>query len=212
MSWTGNGTNPSTIGHGLGTTPKMFIVKNRSDSANWVVYNEVLGNTKAVYLDLTDASGTVGAWNNTSPTSSVFTVNGANALNGSSDNMIAYCFAEKQGYSKFGSYTGNGSTDGTFVYTGFKPAWILWKRSDDSTGRDWQIYDNKRSTYNELNKRLRANTADAETTSTGMDFTSNGFKLRTSDGNYNASGANYIFMCFAENPFVSSTGVPATAR
>ena len=119
---------------------------------------------------------------------------------------------KKKGFSKFGSYTGNGNADGIFVYTGFKPAWLLYRRSDDSTGRNWQIYDNKRSTFNELNKRLRADTNDAETTSTGIDFTSNGFKLRTSDGNYNASGAKYIYMTFAESPFVNSNGIPTNAR
>ena len=212
VSYTGTGAN-ATVGHGLGVAPSMIIVKNRDNIDNWTVYHGSQGGTKVQWLNLTNATATEsGWWNNTDPTTSVFYIGTQNGVNQSGNSMITYCFADVQGYSKFGSYTGNGNSDGTFVYTGFKPAWVLWKRSDDSTGRDWQIYDNKRSTFNELNKRLRANTSDAETTSTGMDFTSNGFKLRTSDGNYNASGANYIYMCFAENPFVSSTGVPATAR
>ena len=211
VSYTGTGAN-ATVGHGLGSVPKMIIYKMINGTKNWLVYHVANGNTHAQFLNTTSAKDAASTYfQDTTPTSSVFSIGTDTHVN-DTQNYVAYCFAEKQGYSKFGSYTGNGSTDGTFVYTGFKPAWVLWKRSDDSTGRDWQIYDNKRSTFNELNKRLRANTSDAETTSTGMDFTSNGFKLRTSDGNYNASGANYIYMCFAENPLVSSAGVPACAR
>jgi hypothetical protein len=214
VSYTGNATTGATIGHGLSATPKMIIVKNRTDSSSsdWVVYNENLGNTKAVYLNLTDGSGTVGAWNSTSPTSSVFTVNNANALNGSGDSLIAYCFAEKKGYSKFGSYTGNGNADGTFVYLGFKPAWIMIKKTSSSTGRGWYIWDNKRIGYNVKNYNLEANATDAEDTTERIDLLSNGFKWRSSNLIVNESGINYIFMAFAESPFVNSNGIPNNAR
>ena len=124
--------------------------------------------------------------------------------------MIAYCFAEKQGYSKFGSYTGNGSTDGPFVYTGFRPAWLMIKRTDSAN--TWYIWDNKRNTFNVCNKELRANTTDAETTTDKLDFLSNGFKIRATFSSLNASGGTYIYLTFAEHPFVSSEGVPVTAR
>jgi len=215
VSYTGTGSN-ATVGHGLGAAPAWIIFKRRDSADNWTVYHQSISPTKRIELNSTGAAATSSAsFNDTAPTTSVFSIGNNSALNASSGTNIAYCFVEKAGYSKFDSYTGNGNSDGTFIYTGFKPAWLLYKRSDDSTGRNWQIYDNKRSISNELNKRLRADTSDAETTSTGIDFTSNGFKLRTSDGNYNASGANYIYMCFAENPFVannSGTAVPVTAR
>ena len=219
VSYTGNssdGTTVQDISHSLSAVPHWIIIKNRADSTNWAVYHK--GNTSApetevIYLNATNATSDDSAFfGDTAPTSSQFRVGGDNGVNGNGDSMIAYVWSEKKSFSKFGSYTGNGNADGTFVYTGFKPAWLLYKRSDDSTGRNWQIYDNKRSTFNELNKRLRADTSDAETTSTGIDFTSNGFKLRTSDGNYNASGANYIYMAFAESPFVNSNGIPTNAR
>jgi len=200
----------STVAHGLGVAPKMMIFKNRSDADHWGVYHQSLGSNAAVYLNLTGAvDGTL--WNNTAPTTSVFTVQNNSAVNGSGNNIIAYCFAEKQGYSKFGSYIGNGNADGTFVYTGFKPAFIMIKQS--SAARDWIMVDNKRNTFNVVNNRLFPNSSDAQNTSVdALDFTSNGFKIRNTNTTVNVSGGTYIFMCFAENPFVSSTGVPATAR
>jgi hypothetical protein len=136
--------------------------------------------------------------------------------NQNSITYIAYCFAEKQGYSKFGSYTGNGSTDGTFVYTGFKPAFVMSKYTTGGSagGEGWNMFDNKRDAFNIVDLRVQANSSSAESSSTNHyhDFLSNGFKLRTVDGSANNSGATYIYMAFAENPFVTSTGVPATAR
>ena len=216
VSYTGNGSAGATIAHGLGVAPKMIIVKNRSATSNWVVYNENLGNNKAMFLDLTDASATsTGTFNSTSPTSSVFTVGSASSTNGSGNNLIAYCFAEKQGYSKVsGSYIGNGSNNGSFCYTGMKPSFVMIKRTDSSAS--WLMFDNKRANpFNEITADVRADLSNAEDASTSynnLDFLSNGFKIRKNNADINASGGNYIFMCFAENPFVTSTGVPATAR
>jgi len=210
VSYTGTGAN-ATVGHGLGAVPKMIIVKNLSDVDNWVVYHNSLGNTDGLYLNTTDSTvGTNTFWNNTTPTTTVFSVGTHNRVNGSGDNMIAYCFAEKTGYSKFGSYKGNGNADGTFVYTGFKPAFVIVKCS--STSADWQLADNKRTTSggNVIDKDLRPNNSDSETTNTFVDFYSNGFKLRNNFGNWNASGETYIYMCFAEEPLVGDN--PATAK
>jgi hypothetical protein len=213
VSYTGNNTAGATVGHGLGVAPNMVIVKNRTDVDNWKVYHSALGNTKG--LDLNRSAGfalQTELWNDTSPTSTVFSLGTNNALNGSSDDMIAYCFAEVEGYSKFGSYTGNGSTDGPFVYCGFRPAWIMYKKSS-GTG-NWIIHDTTRSEYNVTTNRLFANLSNAEGTSTTVswDLLSNGAKIRTSDAGVNGSGNTFVFMAFAENPF-GGTGVsPATAR
>ena len=200
-----------TVGHGLGVAPSMVIVKNRTSTANnWLTYHKSMGATKAMYLNSTSAEVTSSVfWNNTAPTSSVFTV----SSNLYSADHVAYCFAEIKGYSKFGSYTGNGSTDGTFVYTGFKPAMILLKRTD-SAGYDWRLLDNKRNTYNVVSTVLFPNLVDIDLTNSFnyVDFLSNGFKWKTTGTGSNASGGTYIFMAFAENPFVTSTGIPTTAR
>ena len=141
---------------------------------------------------------------------SIFYWNYANQ--GGSYNYVAYCFAEKTGFSKFGSYTGNGNADGSFIYTGFKPAWFLVKKSSAS-GEDWGIYDNKRNTFNEVDEALFPSATTAETNvGDGLDFCSNGIKIRDSGGELNTSGATYIYMAFAEEPLVSSNGVPAVAR
>ena len=200
----------STVAHGLGVAPKMMIFKNRSDADHWGVYHQSLGSNAAMYLNLTGAvDGTL--WNNTAPTTSVFTVQNNSAVNGSGNNIIAYCFAEKQGYSKFGSYTGNGNADGTFVYTGFKPAFLITKKTNGSSG--WQIRDNKRTPAGNLtNNLLNANATSAEQTTDGIDILSNGFKFRNTAGDNNASGRKYAFFAYAEQPFVTSTGIPATAR
>ena len=211
ISYTGTGAN-ATIAHGLGVAPKMIITKSRGTTNNWGVYHQSLGNTDALFLNLTAATDAASTyWNNTSPTSSVFSVGSAAGTNPSAT-MIAYCFAEKQGYSKFGSYTGNGNADGTFVYTGFKPAWVMVKASGAAT--NWTIIDNKRPEYNPANKWLYSNVSDAEYNASEFptDFTAQGFKIRNTGSYMNTSGANYIYMAFAENPFVTSTGVPACAR
>ena len=207
----GNSTTGATVGHGLGATPKMIMIKSLG-SENWEVYNENLGNTKGMYLNGTDAAFSTSArWNNTSPTNSVWTMGNTSAVNGSGVNYIAYCFAEKQGYSKFGSYIGNGNSNGPFINLGFKPAFIMAKKSSDTGG--WQLRDNKRTpTGNLTNNLMYANASSTEQTTDGVDFLSNGWKLRNSAGDSNASGATYIYMAFAEEPFVASNFNVATAR
>jgi len=214
VSYTGTGSN-ATVGHGLGVAPKMIICKGRSfsTSAHWLTYHEAMGNTSAMKLNLTSAKETtVYYWNNTSPTSSTFSLGAGTEANSSSATFIAYCFAEKKGYSKFGSYTGNGNADGTFVYTGFKPAFVIIKYTEGTA--NWIMWDNKRNSFNVTNLLLKPNLSNAENTSTGnaLDFTSNGFKCRGTDSGSNVSGGNYIYMAFAENPFVTSTGIPSCAR
>jgi len=212
VGWTGTGAN-GTIGHGLGTAPAMIIVKARGAVKDWMVGYNSLGWTKYINLNTTSGESTASTvWQDTAPTSSVFSVGSSSDVNTSSTTMIAYCFAEKKGFSKFGKYTGNGSaTDGTFVYTGFTPAFVMVKRTD--TINDWKIIDNKRATFNVAGKTLKANSSDAEDTGENYyDFCSNGFKIRNSAGAVNASGGTYIYMAFAENPLVTSTKLPATAR
>ena len=207
VSFTGGGAN-ATIAHGLGVVPKMIIAKARGRTSTWSVYHVSLGATKFLRFNSTDALGTeAGWWNNTEPASSVFTI----GTNHYANTQIAYCFAEKQGFSKFGSYVGNANTDGTFVYTGFKPAFVIQKASSASS-YDWVILDNKRDPFNVADESLYANLSSAVQTSNNTDFLSNGFKLRSTAAGNNGSGTTYIYMAFAENPFVTSTGVPATAR
>jgi len=212
-SYTGNGTAGATIKHGLNSVPSMMIIKDREGGEDSIVFHQSLGNTKFCYLSTNAAAGTDdGAWNDTSPTTSVFTIGDYGNVNNNNHDYICYVFSEKQGYSKFGSYIGNGQSDGPFIPTGFKPAFVMTKRTD-GTG-DWAMMDNKRNTFNVMNKYLKAQGNDAESTdeSFNIDAVSNGFKLRYTNSNYNASGGNYIYMAFAENPFVTSTGIPATAR
>ena len=213
ISYTGNFTNGQTTPHHLGAVPKMIIVKNYANaSESWNVYHESIGNTKYLVLNTTAAADTAPRWNNTSPTSTVFT-NGANgATNANNETIIAYCFAEKQGYSKFGSYVGsNSGAYGPFIYTGFKPAFVLIK--DSSAANAWTIRDDKRNTYNPATNFLVPDSNAAEVTlGEAVDILSNGFKIKANGGKVQDSGNTYIYMAFAENPFVSSTGVPATAR
>ena len=217
VTYTGNATNGATIGHGLGAVPQVIIKKNRADNGTeWNVYHHSIGNTKSLFLNTTEAETTESAYNNTSPTSSIQTINGSSANNGDGDGMIAYFFTPIKGYSKFGSYTGNGNADGPFVYTGFKPAWILFKNI--STGDDnWTIVDNKRDIDNPTTHSLFPSGNNTEDDGTGngyinVDFVSNGFKIRQITHMINASDEDYIYMAFAEHPFVSSKGVPVTAR
>ena len=207
-TYTGNGTSGSTIGHGLTSVPSMIITK-RTDSANgWGVYHQSLGTGKELYLNYDNSEQSSNFWI-TTPTTSVFSVSSSDYVNLNNATYVAYCFADVQGYSKFGSYVGNGSTDGTFVYTGFKPAFIIQKNA--STGStNWQIFDNKRNDFNVVDDYLIANSSGAEGVSTSLDFVSNGFKIRQSAGYINTSGDTYIYMAFAEEPLVGDN--PATAR
>ena len=209
VSWTGNGTAGATIGHSLGTTPSMIITKSRSAGGGWYTYHKSEGATKFLQLNNTDASSTNSTvWNNTEPTSSVFST-GTAFDNGTT--YIAYCFAEKKGFSKFGSYVGNGNADGSYIHLGFKPAFVIIKPS--SYANSWLILDNKRNTFNPTNTRLEADGSGADYSGLDYaDFLSNGFKIRTSNAHPNNSGGTLIYMAFAESPFTTSTGIPTTAR
>jgi hypothetical protein len=210
VSYTGTGSNAS-VGHGLGVKPSMFIVKRRSAIEDFAVYHQSMTASYYLNLNTTAAQDTNNRWNG-EPTTSVLNFQTHAAVNGSSDTYIAYCFADVKGFSKFGSYTGNGSADGPFVYTGFKPAWIMIKKSSAS-GSGWMIFDTKRNPTNDgATLRLPANTTDSESTDHILDILSNGFKIRDSDATLNTSGATFIYMAFAEHPFVTSTSIPTTAR
>lgn len=208
VTYTGTGTQGPTVGHGLGVAPKMIILKCRNTTDDWNVYHASLGASYWLQLDTTAAAFTGyngGSWNNTAPTSSVFTVNSPSGYptgftNQNTITYVAYCFAEVAGYSKFGSYTGNGSADGPFTYTGFRPRFVMIKRSD--AAGNWYIFDTTRSTTNVISEYLFPNRSDAETTNANLiDIISNGFKLRSAvSGDWNASGGTYIFAAFAEAP------------
>ena len=216
---TGTGS-ASTVGHGLSSKPEMMIFKNRDRTANWVIYHHKLNaQPEQAYIYFSTMGGRDGYngfFNNTEPTSSVFTIGTDGDFNSSGEKMIGYCFNSVKGFSKFGSYVGNGNADGTFVYTGFKPAFIIIKQIG-SDGENWWVYDNKRNTSNLVTKGLYPNASNAEVDYSGssqmnLDFVSNGFKLRASDGALNGSGSSYIYMAFAESPFVNSNGIPTNAR
>jgi hypothetical protein len=210
VSYTGTGAN-ATVGHGLGVAPNVVIIKERTSAGEWVFGHSSLGFTKFIELNSTGASQTSSTrFNDTAPTSLLFSIGTAADVNTSTNAHIAYCFAEKKGFSKFGSYTGNGSADGTFVYTGFKPAFVMLKRTNDTA--HWQMQDSKRIGFNPENERLYASDSAAEQTINFIDLLSNGFKCITTDAGANGSGDNFIYMAFAENPFVTSTSIPTTAR
>jgi len=216
IKYIGNGSSGHTIPHHLSAIPKMMIIKNMTtNSTNWMIYHVALGNTKAIYFTTAYADIDAGWWNNTSPTSSVFTLGNHDNHNANDNSVIAYCFAEKQGYSKFGSYVGNGNADGTFFYLGFKPAWVMLKKTTDGTS-SWCIFDNKRLGRNPNNPRLYANNNNASEGASDeayVDILSNGFKLRGAQPDINLSGKTYIYMAFAEQPFVTgASAIPATAR
>jgi hypothetical protein len=210
VSYTGTGAN-ATVGHGLGAVPKMIIIKELNNATNWIVYHAGVGNGGGLQLNTTITTDTDSTfWNSTTPTSSVFSLGSNGNSNGSSDNYIAYCFADVQGYSKFGSYTGNDSTDGPFVYTGFRPKYVMIKSS--TAAQAWYVYDSVRNTYNLTNLILLPNASSVEATASSavIDIVSNGFKLRGTTAGVNQSGSTYIYMAFAEEPLVGDN--PATAR
>jgi hypothetical protein len=216
VSYTGT-QQADTIGHGLGVAPSMIICKDRDVADRWPVYHSALGNAKNLRLDNTTAQESdSGIWNSTSPTSTVFSVGTSVRSNRANSNYIAYCFAEVEGYSKFGSYVGNGSTtDGPFIWCGFTPRWILFKwYKDVNSAESWHIYDTARQTYNANNTILQPDSAGIEETPADryIDILSNGFKLRQNGQQINRSGASYIFMALAENPFGGDGVSPATAR
>jgi len=206
VTYTGNGTNGSTIGHGIGVAPSMIIVKSRSAVDPWPFYHTSIANTQSLRLNSFAAVVTASFWNNTTAGASVFTVGGGvvSETNTTSATYVAYCFAPIAGFSTFNSYVGNGSTNGPFVYCGFRPRFILLKAYDAAT--DWYIYDTARDTYNVSLLELNPNSATAEQSGTygSMDILSNGFKLRFATGEVNASGVNYAYAAFAENPFNNS--------
>ena len=213
ISYTGTGS-VATIAHGLGVTPSCFITKCRSNNGtSWGMYHQSVGNTAFMEFSTAAKQTNAAYFNNTSPTSSVFTIGTDTINNGDGLTFIAYCFNDVQGYSKFGGYTGNGNADGTFVYTGFKPAFVIVKLTSGS-GEHWYIQDATRDTFNPSAKRIKAQTNDAELDNTAfnIDFLSNGMKMRNTNAGHNGSGSTYIYTVFAENPFVTSTGVPATAK
>jgi len=219
VSYTGTGSN-ATIGHGLGSAPQVVLLKERNGTNNWLMSHQPLSASLGDYtrfMTLNSTGAVSGAGNvvfqGSAFTSSVFNVGTSVGSNGSSQTYIAYCFAEKQGYSKFGLYTGNGNADGTFVYTGFKPAFVMCKITSGTD--NWILMDNKRLGYNASNYQLIPNSTLADQTPERIDLLSNGFKTRSTNGEVNGSGSSYIFMAFAENPFVTSTttgSIPATAR
>jgi hypothetical protein len=211
VSYTATNAN-ATVGHGLGQALDMLIVKNRDSSKDWRVWFKGFSGTERLELNNAEAkASTSTSWNGTVPSSSVFSLGDDTNTNNSTDEYIAYCFAGKKGYSKFGTYLGNSSTDGTFVYTGFKPAWIMVKKIN-SANDEWNMFDNKRDDDNVITQRLVANITAANAAGTYVDFLSNGFKWRINNNLANGNGNTYIYMAFAESPFVNSNGVPNNAR
>ena len=215
VGYTGNGTDDTDISHNLSAVPKMIIVKNRDAADAWQMYHA--GNTSAPetdYMVLNTTAATADnadRWSDEAPTSSVFTLGDGAEVNTNTENYIAYCFRDVQGYSKFGSYTGNGNSDGVFCFTGFKPAMIIFKQYNTSGGQ-FYTYDNKRG-QNELDDHLYPNLTSAEATGdNAIDILSNGFKMRSNNGDSNADAGTYIFCAWAESPLVNSNGVPCNAR
>ena len=219
-SYSGTGS-AATIGHGLGVVPQVMIVKNTYQSEHWIVYHHDIDNAasggggapedKYIRLNESGSRADFPMWNDTAPTSSVFSVGTSTSVNQAGGTHLAYCFAEKQGYSKFSSYKGNGNADGPFVYTGFAPAFIILKVYNGATG-SWYMFDNKRPGYNDDASPLLANSTSAESGTGYLDINSTGFKLRHANDAYNGDNMDYLYMAFAENPLVSSNDVPGVAK
>ena len=211
VTYTGS-SSASTVGHGLNAVPKMIITKTRASGYEWGVYHEAMGNEKHLLLDTTGGEGDGEYWNDTTPTSSVFSLGGQKInVNYSGQTYVAYCFAEKTGYSKFGKYIGNGNADGVFVYTGFKPAFVIMRRYD--AGDNWVLQDSARDPYNPSDTRLFPDSSGGDSTNSNynMDFLSNGFKLRNTNSNSNTNSGTYIYMAIGQS-LVGSNNVPCTAR
>ena len=204
VTYTGNGSASQTAGHGLGVAPSLVIFKVRSTTDDWLVYSSTLGANSYLVLDTTAAAGTASGYFSGMTSSVIGLGYGASSINGSGRTFVAYCFAPVAGYSAFGSYTGNGSADGPFVYTNFRPRFLMIKKS--SAAQSWQLHDTSRNPYNSADNYLEANTSDAEAADVvpALDILSNGFKLRTSNTTWNASGDTYIYYAVAENPFAYS--------
>jgi hypothetical protein len=212
VTYLSNGSASSqTLGHGLGAAPDLILSKRKGATANWLVYHKSLGAGSFIYLNSNVAQSSSSPPYQATPTSTVFSTQNAFQA---TDNFVSYCFAEKQGFSKFSSYVGNGNGDGPFVYTGFKPAFVMIKPT--SYVEAWVIIDAERNPYNQAMLQLNPNSNGAEyngaSVTNGIDILSNGFKVRTSRTELNTSGGSLIYMAFAENPFVTSTGIPTTAR
>ena len=196
VTYTGAGST-STVGHGLSTAPNLHILKNRSSFASWIVYTTTIdGTLDYLLLDTTAVAGNSGV---SAPTSSVFSVGSDSSTGASGDNYVAYCFHSVEGFSKIGAYTGNGNADGPFIYTGFRPAFVIVKNA--SAVDSWFINDNKRNPYNVVDSQLFANSSDAEADSRGLDFLSNGFKILDSSTSHNGNGNTILYIAFAEMPF-----------
>jgi len=224
VTYTSNNTEGATFGHGLNSAPEIVIIKGRESSDNWPVFNGTsTTNSRSLHLEETTGEIPVSSynfwnlyWDETRPSSTVVTLGVDAKVNKSgNEGFVAYCFHSVKGYSKIGKYTGNGNADGPFIYTGFKPAWVIYKNT--SSASNWIIRDNKRTTSGGTNPNgtvLHPNLSNAESTNdsaTVIDLLSNGFKIRNTENNDNTSGNNYVYMAFAEHPFVSSKGVPVTA-
>tara|TARA_A100000172_G_C3038370_1_gene109442 strand:+ start:966 stop:2021 length:1056 start_codon:yes stop_codon:yes gene_type:complete len=208
ITYTGNGSDGATIGHGLNATPEIFFPKCLSTTTNWEMYYFPKGGTKKYgYLNLNNAFGT---WSHTAPTSTTIGLSGSGDSNGNGRTMVGYAFHSVKGYSKIGSYTGNGLSNGPFIFTGFKPQYVWFKRLD--VAENWYIYDTARDPINEIDRKLFFDASNAESQSETLDFVSNGIKLRNTSTAFNASGGDYVYAAFAKSPFVSSAGVPTTAR
>ena len=204
----------TTVGHGLGAVPEIIIIRSRDTaSVDWAFFHGILGGTKYLLFNTAGAAGTASSlWNDTDPTSTVFTIGTTSKVNTDDENYVAYVFTSKQGFSKFGSFIGNGNANGPFIYTGFRPAFVILKTSSRAGTDDWRLYDNKRLGYNVDNNSLMPNTTAVPRTDDDIDLLSNGFKLRNTPNDVNPAGETAVYMAFAEAPFVNSEGVPNNAR
>lgn len=197
----------ATVGHGLSTAPKMILVKRTDSAHTWQIYHASIGATKYLEFGAQAEQTSSGRWNDTAPTTSVFSIGtewGSGAV------LIAYCFSDITGFSKTGLYEGNGDADGAFVYTGFKPAFIMYKGKGQAT--DWFIFDNKRNGYNVNNDDLEPSNTSVESNTDKLDILSNGFKFRKTDADSNGSGQGFVYLAFAAAPIVGTNNIPATAR